>query len=1227
MHLLATTAVADGGATAVDLAQSPGEIVVLSAADSDLACLAAAHRALGDPFPSLRLSNLLRLGHPLSVDLYCERTIGKARLVVVRILGGRSYWSYGVEQIGATCRSAAIPVLFLPGDDRPDPDLAAASSLVGPAAEHLWRCLHEGGVANAQAFLVEAARLLGHDLPPRPWAPVPRAGLYGPRADSAERPGERPTALVVFYRALYLAGDLAPVDSLLARLEAAGLAALGLFVTSLKDPAAAIVAGTTIAAWRPDVILNLTAFAAGDGEPLAAADCTVLQVALAGGDAGERGLDPRDLAMQVALPEIDGRILARAVGRKHADAADPRTQCPLARYVPVADRVAFTAELAAGWARLRRTPAAARRVAIVLANYPIRDGRLANGVGLDTPESCAVLLAALRAAGYRVEPLPPHGRALLDLLKAGVTNDLASRAGRQVRARLPLLAYLTHLAGLPASARERIDERWGTPHEDPHLRDGCFPLAVLPLGNVVVALQPSRGWDVDPERSWHDPDLPPPHAYLALHVWLRRVFAADAIVQLGKHGNLEWLPGRPLALSEACFPELALGPVPLLYPFIVNDPGEGSQAKRRAAAVIVDHLTPPLSQAGSWGVQRELERLVDEYWEARTLDPRRAQLLQDEILLEARRAGLDRDLDLDRAVDAAAMLTRLDAHLCDLKELQIRDGLHLFGRSPEGSQRTALLVALARAPRGDGQGANASLSRALAADLDLDIDPLTADLGAAWGGPWPGALRRLSTEPWRTAGDTVERLEALAWALVEGTREPEPAWRRSRAVLDVVRGALAPALDASGPRELAALLAGLDGRRVAPGPSGAPTRGRPEVLPTGRNFYSVDTRAVPTAAAWRIGWAAATTLLEQHLQLHGDWPRRVALSVWGTANMRTGGDDIAQALALLGCRPTWEAITGRVSGVEILPLDVLGRPRVDVTLRISGLFRDAFPGQLLLLDDAVRAVAALAEPPSLNPLAAVVRDETARLVAAGTEPQRAGRLATARLFGAPPGAYGTGLQGLVDNDAWQDEHELGSVFLRYGGHAYGRGLDGLPAEDALTRRLAATELVVHVQDNREHDLLDSDDYWQFEGGLAAAVRAAGGGQPEILHLDTSRPERPRACHLQEEIGRIVRGRAANPRWIAGVMRHGYKGAFEIAATVDYLFAFAATARVVGDHHFDLLYDAYLGDDGVRAFLADSNPDALREIAQRFREAVRRGLWNPQRNSARDELDRLAAAAR
>ena len=531
-------------------------------------------------------------------------------------------------------------------------------------------------------------------------------------------------------------------------------------------------------------------------------------------------------------------------------------------------------------------------------------------------------------------------------------------------------------------------------------------------------------------------------------------------------------------------------------------------------------------------------------------------------------------------------------------------------------------MALLRLPRGAGQGGDASLPRALAADLGLGWDPLGATLGATWAGPRPAALQRLAAGAWRTEGDTVERLELLARLLVAGDRAAEPHWTATHAVLDWVRRVLRPTVAGCGRLELDGLLRGLAGRRVAPGPSGAPSRGRPEVLPTGRNFYSVDCRAVPTPAAWQLGWKSALLVLEQHLQAHGAYPRQVALSAWGTANMRTGGDDIAQALALMGCRPVWDEASRRVTGVEVLPLAVLDRPRVDVTLRVSGFFRDAFPAQIELLDDACRAVAALDEPDSMNPLAATARVEAGRLEAAGLPAAQARRQASARIFGSKPGAYGAGLQALIDEGGWQDDGDLARAWLAWGGYAYGRGVDGRAAADELAQRLRGVDLVLHNQDNREHDLLDSDDYYQFEGGLAATVRHLSGRQPAIYHGDHSRPEFPRVRTLKEEIGRVVRGRAANPKWIAGVMRHGYKGAFEIAATVDYLFAFAATSGEVESHHFDALFDAYLGDEAVRGFIAEHNPAALREIAQRLEEAIRRGLWQPRRNSAPGLLDEL-----
>ncbi|MFN3075914.1 MAG: cobaltochelatase subunit CobN [Alphaproteobacteria bacterium] len=1236
MHLLAATpgGIADGS-EAVDLGQTPADIVVISAADSELSCLAVAHRSVRGP--TLRLANLMHLTHNLSVDRYLDQVISRARLVVVRLLGGRSYWPYGVEQIDATCRARGIPVVFLPGDDSPDAELSALCTVPPEAAHRLWQyCVH-GGPGNAGQFLRFAASLL--DDKALSWlepVPLPPAGLYPAGGTLAERVAqwrqEAPTAIVVFYRSLVQAANTSVVDALLAALTAQGLNTLAMHVTSLKDPVAAATVAEILAQARPDVILNATGFAVSTpgriGEsrtPFTDSDCPVLQVVFAGTTEaawreGTQGLSARDIAMNVALPEVDGRILARAVSFKSAAERDEATETDIITYRPVADRVEFTARLAAAWATLRRTPIPGRRVALVLANYPNRDGRLGNGVGLDTPASTVDVLAALALAGYDVRDRPADGATLMATLMAGPTNDLRARSSRTVRETLPLSDYLAFFRELPEATQAEITARWGEPAADPHFLsdEEAFALAAVRFGRVAVAVQPARGYNIDPAASYHDPALVPPHGYLAFHVWMRDVFRAQAVVHMGKHGNLEWLPGKSLALSSGCYPEVALGPLPNLYPFIVNDPGEGTQAKRRAQAVIVDHLTPPLTRAESYGPLCDLEQRVDEYYEAAGVDPRRLAVLQEEILSLCRTLGLDTDCGIAPGEDTGSALTKLDNHLCELKELQIRDGLHTFGTSPEGDLLTDLLVALCRVPRGQAPH-EASLLRALAADLGLSFDPLDCPLGDPWSGARPEILAAGSA--WRTVGDTVERLERLARDLIGGTFPPDPSWRYTRPVLEAVAQGLRPAVAACGAAEMKGLLAGLDGRFVAPGPSGAPTRGRPDVLPTGRNFYSVDTRTVPTPAAWHLGWKSATLLIERHLQDHGDWPRSVAMTAWGTSNMRTGGDDIAQALALMGTRPTWDSASRRVTGFEILPQSVLGRPRVDVTLRVSGFFRDAFPSLIDLFDSVVRAVSALDEEgDDVNPLAAHTRQETARLVASGIPAADAVRRAGYRVFGSRPGAYGAGLQALIDERGWRTDADLARAYVAWGGYAYGAGAVGHAEHGLFETRLKSAQAVIQNQDNREHDLLDSDDYYQFEGGMTAAVRLLSGQQPVVYHADHARPETPRIRTLEEEIARIVRARAANPKWIRGVMRHGYKGAFEMAATVDYLFAFAATARCVRDHHFDALFDAYLSDDEVREFIEEVNPAALKEMAARFQEAIDRGLWHPRRNDTAARID-------
>ncbi|MBL8834735.1 MAG: cobaltochelatase subunit CobN [Alphaproteobacteria bacterium] len=1224
MHLLATIQGSiDDGAAAVDLGQTPGDIVVFSAADTEIAALSDARRALADDglaLPRLRLADLKLLGHPLSVDLYLDTVVTGARLVIARLLGGRGYWTYGVDQLARLCRERGIALALLPGDDQPDAELAALATVDATAAHRLWQYLVHGGRANAVQFLRFAASLLGRETAWREPAPLLRAGTMR----EASAPATRPVAGIVVYRALVHAADTEPVDALIAALDAEGLDAVPVYVSSLKDKVAAETLRAVFARTSPDVILNATGFAVGDDDPLAGFDCPVLQVVFAGARsdawaASTRGLAASDIAMNVALTEIDGRVLTRAVAFKDPAGRDPDSEAQIVRLRAQPDRIAFVAALAAAWVKLRRTAPAERRVALLLANYPNRDGRIGNGVGLDTPASTAAILAALGAEGYDIAGAPTEGAALMARLLAGPTNAACgqARGGGTV---LTLDEYRQHFATLPQALRDALAARWGTPENDPFF-DRATARFVLPLhvfGHVVVGVQPARGYNIDPTATYHDPALVPPHGYLATYAWLRRSFGAHAIVHVGKHGNLEWLPGKAIALSAECWPEAALGPVPHVYPFIVNDPGEGTQAKRRAAAVIVDHLTPPMARAGAHGKQAALERLIDEYHEAATQDPRRAPGVAREIRDLAAASGIASDCGIADGDATPAALAKLDSFLCELKDLQIRDGLHVFGSAPLDAQRAGLTVAIARAPRGSAP-AEASLTRALAGDLGLGCDPLFDDLGAPWAGPCPSVL---GTAP-RTTGDLVDALETLALDLVAGARACDPAWSRTRAVLDWIARDLLPKLDACGPAERAALLAALDGRRVAPGPSGAPTRGRADVLPTGRNFYSVDLRAVPTPAAWQLGWASAQMLVDRHAQEHGDYPAAVALSAWGTSNMRTGGDDIAQGLALMGVRPTWDGASRRVTGFEIIPASLLDRPRVDVTLRVSGFFRDAFPNLIDLFDSAARAVAALDEPPAVNPLAARVRRDTAALAAKGAD--NAARFAGARVFGSKPGAYGAGLQALIDERGWESQDDLARAYVAWGGHAYGGGLDGVAAHGVFESRLARVQAVIQNQDNREHDILDSDDYYQFEGGLAAAVRAASGQAPVVYHGDHSRPERPRIRTLDEEIARVVRGRAVNPKWIAGVMRHGYKGAFEMAATVDYLFAFAATTGAVADHHFDAVHEAYLDDERVRAFIAGANPAALAEMEARFAEAIARGLWRPRSNRVRAALAKQGAA--
>ena len=1237
MHLLRTTpgGFVDDTAGVVRIDQQPAEIVILSSADTTLALLASVVPRLPAGFPSVRLANVAYLRQPASVDFYVDDVLQHARVVVVDHLGGEAYWPYGIEQVVALAERRDQLLAMFSGDLQEDPNLIAKSRAAPEFCRLLWRYLREGGAANAEGFLRALAwRAFDWGSEPAPPLALPAAALYHPSRDVATIEDWRarwqpdaPVVMLLFYKAHLQAANTAAFDALIDALLERGMNPLPLAVTSLKDTLSRDVIDQLCAQHAIALVLNTTAFAAAsldDPAPLAlAGDAPVLQVILSGGNREDwlkdnHGLNSRDIAMHIALPEVDGRVITRAVSFKGLAYHCKQTQVDVVRYQPDAERVAFVAELSRRWCRLRALPNSQKKLALVLANYPTSEGRIGNGVGLDTPASVVGILRMLRDEGYCVTDLPDDGDALMTLLAQGVTNDPDTRALRPAWQSLALDDYRRAFARLPAAAQNALIARWGAPEQDPTVRRGRFMIAGWRCGQVFVGIQPSRSRGDDTYANYHDAELVPPHAYLAFYFWLRETFGIDAIAHVGKHGNLEWLPGKSVALADTCWPDLALGPLPHIYPFIVNDPGEGSQAKRRAQAVIIDHLMPPLTRAENYGPLQDLERQVDEYYEALMVDPRRAKLLRRTILETIVEHRLHEELSMPAPQDAAtedALLTRADAYLCELKEAQIRDGLHIFGTSPQGTQRRDTLLALGRYACADGQGANAGLIDALARDLRIDhlLDPATVDWAAPWTGPRAALLEAASDAPWRHAGDTRERLEMLAGSLVAGVCEAnavecEVSLPHTAKVLARLANDVLPSLDACGVEELRQFRRALEGRFVPPGPSGSPSRGRPDVLPTGRNFYSVDTRAVPTQAAWSLGMKSAQQLIERHLQEHGDYPRAVGLSVWGTATMRTGGDDIAQALALIGVRPKWAAGSQRVIDFEIMPVEALDRPRIDVTLRVSGFFRDAFPNVMHLFDAAVQAVADLDEPPHLNLLRERVLRERDALVERGIEAGEARRRAGWRVFSARPGHYGAGLQDLVDQRQWQTDADLAQAYQAWGGYAYAQNSAGDEARDAFGARLAAIDVVLQNQDNREHDVLDSNDYYQFQGGMAAAARHFSRAQPSLYHADHSNPAAPRIRPLHEEIARVIRSRVVNPKWIDGVKRHGYKGAAEMAATVDYLFGYDATARVVGDHQYALVADAYVHDDATRAFIERHNPHALHAICERLLEAIQRGLW-------------------
>ncbi|AYG81886.1 Aerobic cobaltochelatase subunit CobN [Streptomyces hundungensis] len=1200
--------------------EDPRPILLLSTSDTDL--LSA--RAANGPVP-YRFANPSRLalsplntpptgasqdaqGAPRDPDLL-DALLDGVGLVVVRLLGGVRAWQDGLDRLTAS----GLPVVVLTGEQAPDAQLMAASTVpVGIAAEaHAY--LAHGGPANLDQlarFLSDTVLLTGHGFePPAPapsWGPLERTG----------KAVQGPTVAVLYYRAHHMSGNTAFVDTLCGAIEDAGGRPLPLYVSSLRDPEPALIEELRAADAIVTTVLAAggtkpaTASAGGDDESwdagaLSGLDVPILQALCLTGsrtawEENDEGVSPLDAASQIAVPEFDGRLITVPFSFKEID------EDGLPSYVADAERSARVAGIAVRHAKLRHIAAADKRLALVLSAYPTKHSRIGNAVGLDTPASAVALLRRLRAEGYDFGPeeeipglVSGDGDELIRALIDAGGHDQEWLTEEQLAAnpvRIPAADYKRWYATLPEELRENVERHWGPPPGEMFLDrsrvgnggdpEGDIVLAALRRGNLLILIQPPRGFGENPIAIYHDPDLPPSHHYLAAYRWIAASaadggFGADAMIHLGKHGNLEWLPGKNAGLSAACGPDAALGDLPLVYPFLVNDPGEGTQAKRRVHATLIDHLVPPMARADSYGDIARLEQLLDEHAQIAAMDPAKLPAIRAQIWTLIQAAKLDHDLGLeDRPEDEGfdEFIMHLDGWLCEIKDVQIRDGLHVLGNAPAGADRVNLVLAILRARQiWGGTTALPGLREALGLDESA-------------------ATRTSADEAEEQARALVQLMDDAGWDLAA---IPADQPQQVRAILEFAAREVVPRLAAT-TAELDHTVHALNGGFVPAGPSGSPLRGLVNVLPTGRNFYSVDPKAVPSRLAWETGQALAESLAGRYRADNGDWPTSVGLSLWGTSAMRTAGDDVAEAMALLGVRPVWDDASRRVTGLEPIPLDELGRPRIDVTLRISGFFRDAFPHTIGLLDDAVRLAASLDEPADVN----YVRAHTqADLAEHGDE-----RRATTRIFGSRPGTYGAGLLQLIDSRDWRTDADLAEVYTVWGGYAYGRELDGRPARDEMETAYKRIAVAAKNTDTREHDIADSDDYFQYHGGMVATVRALRGTAPEAYIGDSTRPETVKTRTLVEETSRVFRARVVNPKWIEAMRRHGYKGAFELAATVDYLFGYDATTGVVADWMYDKLTETYVLDPANREFLQNANPWALHGIAERLLEAESRGMW-------------------
>lgn len=1109
--------------------------------------------------------------------------------------------------------------------------------------EFVHSCLELSGFENTTSLILWASKTIGGediDIPPLRYPPT--EGFYHPSlpeiydfvSHEKRLDKEKPTIGILLHQFYYIRKNLLPIDALILSLEAKGMNALPFFLITSPNEVTGVIGirkfieSYLIRDGKPiiDVLIINMSFSQislsdpGDGtknEPIynffIDLNVPLLQTitmyrSYEAWAQDDQGLSVMEISSGVIWPEFDGQIIAIPLGSTGEYEGRKNVG------IPISGRVDRIAEMALRWSILKRTPINERKIAILLYQYTGETEALGDAGGLDTPQSVIGILQKLKDAGYVVDHIPETGNELIEGMIAGLTNDTRWISEKQMRERtadlVSPLQYQEWFSKIPTKNQEKISADWGPIPGEVLVAGGDFCIPGQINGNIFIGIQPPRGLFEKVESLIHSNDMVMPHQYLAYYRWMKQVFGAHVVIHMGTHGTLEWLPGKGNAMSEECYPDVILEDIPHIYPYIMNDPGEGIQAKRRSWSVLLDHLVPAMMRAEGYGDLLQLDTILQDYLRAkRGGEEQKAKDLISEVqsIVLARNLTHDLGLPVDAEIEVIAdNAERLYDYICEVRDVIIKDGLHIFGQPPADERFLEMIYALTRLENGKVP----SLRESVAKTCDLSLQDLLDN---------PSGFHE---HHGLTNGALVDMIDSRCQQLIEKMAEVE--FDRDLIIFriqeeygehykdletccmficDEVVSRLNQTTD-----ELTNMIRGLDAGYVPPGPCGDPTRGNVHLLPTGRNCYSIDPATIPTPAAWKTGKDMADQMIERYITEKGEYPQKVGIVVWATDTMRTGGDDIAYILWLMGLRPVWSSRGGAVTGLEVIPAKDLGRPRIDVTLRISGLFRDSYPNLVQLIDEGVETIATLDESDEVNFLSAHLKQDMLARLKEGLSEQEARDMALIRIFGDPPGNHGCAVGEVVHASSWQDRKDLADVYTTWGAHAYGRKFRGENVPELFKEQFAQLDVTVKNRVSREFDILDVDDDYIFLGGMNACVKAYGNKEPVSVIGEASDPKNVKTRLLDEEIRFIFRSRVLNPRWIDGLKPHGFRGVQEVMNTIEYTFGWDVTSDAVDDWEYQAAAEHFLFDEENRKWIEENNPYAMHNIAGRLLEAFERGFW-------------------